>query len=255
MGTSALVVAAHSGQGAVGAFLLEQGADPNAADAGYTALHPAVLRGDLELVAALLAHGADPSPQLIRGTPARRVSADWTLGHNLIGATPFWLAARFREPAIMRMLVEGGADPLASKDGATAVMAALQAGTGRGRFGVPRGDRTEEGRLTVQAVEQALEAGANVDSTNDRGDSAMHIAASRGLDNIISLLAERGATLDVRNDRGQTPLGVAMAGPQGVAALYNPDGGRPTTVALLRELGATDEGTSPQPTPGPSTRE
>jgi hypothetical protein len=34
-----------------------------------------------------------------------------------------------------------------------------------------------------------------------------------------------------------------MAGPQGVAALYNPGGGRPTTVALLRELGATDEGT------------
>ena len=243
MGTSTLVVAALSGQGAVATFLLEQGADPNAADAGYTALHAAVLRGDVELVTALLAHGADPNPQLVRGTPARRVSADWTLSHNMIGATPFWLAARFREPAIMRALADGGADPLASKDGATAVIAALQGGTGRGRFGVPRGDRAEEARLTIEAVEQALEAGADVDdNTNNSGDTAMHIAASRGLDDIISLLAARGATLDVRNERGQTPLGVAMAGPQGVAALYNPGGGRPTTVALLRELGATDEG-------------
>ena len=243
MGTSTLVVAALSGQGAVATFLLEQGADPNAADAGYTALHAAVLRGDVELVTALLAYGADPNPQLKRGTPARRVSADWTLSHNMIGATPFWLAARFREPAIMRALSEGGADPLASKGGATAVIAALQGGTGRGRFGVPRGDRAEEARLTVEAVEQALEAGADVDDTNNSGDTAMHIAASRGLDDIISLLAARGATLDVRNERGQTPLSVAMAGPQGVAALYNPGGGRPTTVALLRELGATDEGT------------
>jgi ankyrin repeat protein len=243
MGTSTLVVAALSGQGAVATFLLEQGADPDAADAGYTALHAAVLRGDLELVTALLAHGADPSPQLIRGTPARRVSADWRLGHNMIGATPFWLAARFREPAIMRVLAEGGADPLASKGGATAVMAALQGGTTRGRFGIPRADRTEEGRLTIAAVEQALEAGADVDGTNDGGDTAMHIAASRGLDDVIALLAARGATLDVRNERGQTPLGVAIGGPQGVAALYNPGGGRPSTVALLRELGATDEGT------------
>ncbi len=35
---------------------------------------------------------------------------------------------------------------------------------------------------------------------------------------------------------------VAVAGPQGVAALYNPGGASPDTVALLRELGATDEG-------------
>ena len=245
MGTSTLVVAALSGQGAVATFLLEQGADPNAADAGYTALHAAVLRSDVELVTALLAHGADPNPHLVRGTPARRVSADWTLSHNMIGATPFWLAARFREPAIMRALADGGADPLVSKGGATAVIAALQGGTGRGRFGVPRGDRAEEARLTIEAVEQALEAGADVDDTNNSGDTAMHVAASRGLDDIISLLAARGATLEVRNERGQTPLGVAMTGPQGVAALYNPGGGRPTTVALLRELGATDEGTPP----------
>ena len=241
MGTSTLVVAALSGHGALAAFLLESGADPNAADAGYTAVHAAVLRGDPGLVTALMAHGADPNAPLMRGTPARRVSTDWTIGHNLIGATPFWLAARFREPEIMRVLAENGADPLISKDGATAVMAALQGGTTRGRFGVSA-DRSEEARLTIAAVELALDAGADVNGTNERGDTALHIAATRRLDDVITLLAERGATLDVRNTRGQTPLGVAATGPQGLAALYNPGGGSPSTVALLRELGATDEG-------------
>ena len=30
----------------------------------------------------------------------------------LVGATPFWLAARFVDPAVMRLLVKHGADPL-----------------------------------------------------------------------------------------------------------------------------------------------
>ena len=257
LGTSTLVVAALSGHGALAAFLLEQGADPNAAEAGYAAVHAAVLRGDLGLITALMAHGADPNPALMRGTPARRVSTDWTLPHNLIGATPFWLAAKFREPEIMRVLAENGADPVTSvdatffltgtgerryKDGATAVMAALQGGTTRGRFGIRPVDGNEERRLTIDAVELALDVGADVNGTNERGDTALHIAASRRLDTIITLLVGRGAALDVRNTRGQTPLGVAMAGPQGLAALYNPGGGSPSTVALLRELGATDEG-------------
>ena len=42
-GASALVVAAHSGNGPFAALLLEHGANPNAAGAGYTALHAAVL--------------------------------------------------------------------------------------------------------------------------------------------------------------------------------------------------------------------
>ena len=248
MGTSTLVVAAHSGHGALAAFLLEKGADPNAADAGYTALHAAVLRGDLELVKALMEHGADPNPRLMRGTPARRVSTDWTLGHNMIGATPFWLAARFREPEIMRVLGEHGADPLDAEIGSTAVMAALQGGTTRGRFGISPPDRSEEGRRTIEAVKLALDVGADVNGTTARGDTALHIAASRRLEPVIELLAERGAAMDVRNKQGQTPLTLAIAGPQGLAALYNPGGGSPSTAALLRTLGATDEGVPPEDT-------
>ncbi|GIS97962.1 MAG: hypothetical protein CM1200mP25_1990 [Acidobacteriota bacterium] len=53
-GTSALVIAAHSGHGALATYLLRQGADPNASDAGYTALHAATLRSQVDLVNSLL---------------------------------------------------------------------------------------------------------------------------------------------------------------------------------------------------------
>ena len=95
---------------------------------------------------------------------------------------------------------------------------------------------------TIEAVELALDVGGDVNGTNERADTALHIAASRRLDNIITLLAGGGATLDVRNNRGQTPLGVAIAGPRRRAARDNPGGDSSSTVALLRELGATDEG-------------
>lgn len=247
-GTSALVVAAHSGHGALAAFLIEAGADPGAADAGYGALHAAVLRGDAGLVRALLAHGADPDAVLERGTPARRVSADWTLRHDMIGATPFWLAARFREPEIMRVLTEHGADPLVAKNGETAVMAAIQGGTTRGRFGIQPPDPNEEGHRTLDAVALALDAGADANAQTGSGDTALHLAAARRLDDVIGLLAERGAALDVRNARGQTPLGLATSGPRELAALYDPDDGNAGTVALLRRLGAMDEG-APAATP------
>ena len=112
-GTSATVVAAHSGHAGVAAFLLEQGADPNAAHAGYTALHAAILHKDATLARALLDHGADPAAPVKSSTPVRRDAVDFYLHPSYVGATPFWLAARFNAPDIMRLLLERGADPLA----------------------------------------------------------------------------------------------------------------------------------------------
>ena len=225
-GTSPLVVAAHSGHGALAAFLLEVGADPGAADAGYGALHAAVLRGDPDLVRALLAHGADPDAVLERGTPARRVSADWRLPHSMIGATPLWVAARFREPKILRLLADHGADPSHQVDGETALVASIQGSSNRGRFGIAPPDPREEARRTLESVTVILDAGADPDARNASGDTALHIAASRGLDHIVALLAERGAALDARNANGETPLGLAAGG----------------VAVLLAELGATDPG-------------
>ena len=98
---SVLAFAAHSGHREFTRFLLESGADPNAEGGGYTALHAAVLRGDADLVKALLARGANQSARLKQGTPVNRDSKDYYFATDWIGATPFWLAARFAEVQIM----------------------------------------------------------------------------------------------------------------------------------------------------------
>ena len=92
-GASVLVVAAHSGHADFARFALGAGADPNDVEAGYTPLHAAILRGDREVVTALLAAGANPDTRLEKGTPVRRAGQDWAIAPQLASATPYWLAA------------------------------------------------------------------------------------------------------------------------------------------------------------------
>ena len=115
-GASPLVVATHSGHPDFARLLLEAGADPDAIGAGYNALHAAVLRGDLETVEELLVNGADPDVRLKRATPVQRASEDWALKSPLISATPYWLAAYYREAKIMRVLEQGGANTLLTNE-------------------------------------------------------------------------------------------------------------------------------------------
>ena len=227
-GTSALVVAAHGGHTALALFLLEQGADPNAAEAGYSALHAATLRGDETLVAALLARGADADAPVLRGSPGRRNSPDYVLEHDVVGATPFWLAAHFAEPAIMQALADHGAElQMVMEDGTTPLMAAVAARR-RTEPGLAANPAENE-RLVLEAARTAMDAGGDVNAVDSAGNSALHIAASRRLDTVVQLLADSGADLDALNGQGETPL--ARARGRG-----DDDN---STVELLRRLGAT----------------
>jgi ankyrin repeat protein len=244
-GMTPLVEAAHSGQQAVAMLLLEKGANANAGEVGYTALHAAVLRGGLDLVRSLLAHGADPNLRMTRGTPVRRNSEDFELPATLIGSTPYFLAARFLEADIMRALAGAGADPrLTMKSGETPLMAAAGTGaspqTDRRGLSVLDGGKVEDERLVVEAVGAAIAHGADVNAANTSGDTALHAAALLGYDRVIEQLVRAGARLDVKNARGLTALG-QLEGKVG-AGLRSPDrvnrGPRETTVELLRSLGA-----------------
>lgn len=261
-GTSALVLAAHSGHGGVAAVLLEKGADPNAAGSGYTALHAAVLRSDLELVKALLARGANPELTVIKGTPMRRDTTDFNLPATVIGSTPYLLAARFLEAEIMTALKAGGANVHATaRDGSTALM--LAAGTAssnnatRRGIAVIDGGKVEPESDVLKAVRAAVELGANVNAVNQAGDTALHAAVSRGHNSVVQLLADSGADLNVKNKRGLTPLASLMPGNANVrrrgaaitAAAIVDDGAdepaargplHPKTVELLKTLGASE---------------
>ena len=239
-GTSALVLAAHSDQGAFGAFLLERGANPNASGGGYTALHAAVLRGNLELVKALLAHGANPNPRQMIGTAAKRYSG-FGLDKRMIGATPFLLATRASQLDAMRALAANGADVnLGLDDGTTPLMAAAMRPV--------RGGRSAENRV-VDAMKLALELGANVKSTNRSGDTALHFAATKRLDLVVQFLVDRGAAVNARNNLGRTPLAAtlvpvppAKGAGQATFDEYNFLASRTAgTAELLRTLGASEQ--------------
>jgi ankyrin repeat protein len=263
-GASALVIAAHSGQSAFAKLLLEQGADPNAAGAGYSALHAAVLRGDADLVKTLLARGADPNAPIAKGTPSRYYSKDWALNVGALGgATPLWQASRYGDVPIMRALVAAGANSrFAMPDGTTILIASVVANSG---FGT--GDRRERyigpgdiaptpeenERLTREAAATAIELGADVNAFTQTGDTAMHSAASQGLDSVIQLLVDKGANIEAANKRGLTPLGVAIAPrPRSPLQIDGPDR-RKAAADLLRKLGAKEPDPKtlvPPPMPG-----
>jgi ankyrin repeat protein len=238
-GASALIVAAHSGHRQAAMALLDTGANPNADLVGYTALHAAILKSDVELVKALLAHGADPNAPITKGTPVRRNSQDFELPKTLIGATPYALAAKFLEPEIMYALASAKADtqrPM--KDGATPLMAAVgmgmvapaqdeKRGTDRRGLAILDGGVVEPESRVLETVTAALSLGSDLEAVNPSGETALHIASAQGYETVVRALAERGANLNARNLRGQTPLGALVARKA-----------RPNMIELLRTLGA-----------------
>ena len=203
-GVSATAMAAHAGFTDIVEFLLEQGANPNVNSAGFTALHAAVMRRDERMVAALLAHGADPNAKVLTWTPTRRSSRDWNFNPELVGAPPYWLAARVTSPAIMKMLVEKGADPKVVHhveyhagdpteerwQTTTPIMAAVGMGGGAPWAAVDPKDREA---LALEAARFAVDHGSDVNVVNDDGRTALDAAKRLRFESVVAFLTEKGA--------------------------------------------------------------
>jgi ankyrin repeat protein len=150
------------------------------------------------LVRALLTHGADPNARVTKGTPVRRWSHDVALLERWIGATPLWLAARFLELDMIRVIAARGADVhLTARDGTTPLMAA--AGTGYSRASGTEAfikDRRDFSSYNSESfavatriplkrsarssgVRTLIDLGADVNRPNAAGDTAVHAAAPR----------------------------------------------------------------------------
>jgi ankyrin repeat protein len=214
------------------------------------------------LVRTLLARGANANARITKPTAARRYGNEWAFGDNLVGATPFYLAAKFGEIELLRILAAAHADPsLAAPDGSTPLMMALDTPTVRAGgvdgFGTDRRDRY--GLISGQTPEQVesdaleiaqvvLELGGDVNAADTSGNTALHLAVAKGLNRVIELLAAKGAQLDVKNKRGQTALAAAESGAAVTARRRIASGAQGSTAsstttptaALLRKLGAVD---------------
>ena len=214
-GASALVTASFSGHGELAAFLLGRGAEPNAAGAGYAALHTAVLRADARLVRTLMAHGAEPDIRLTAGSRVPRATNWWILPGSLVGATPFLLAAKYADVEIMRILAEYGADQhLPLRDGTTPLMMAAGADWSNGEIDrhyrrvppeVAEALHSDE-RPNLEATRVALSLGADVNARNEAGDSALHSAVFKAWPAVVQLLVEHGGDMQATNERQRTPL-------------------------------------------------
>ena len=203
-GVSATVMAAHAGFTELVTWLLDCGADANAAPAGFTALHAAIMRRNAVMVTALLTHGADANAPLKTWTPTRRSSRDFNFAPELVGASPFWLAARFNEPDVMRLLLKHGAngtfvhhanyhneDPVEPRTQVTnAVMAAV--GMGGGVAWV-QPDRREREALMLESVTLAADQGVDLNAVNSDGRSALDAARALKLESVVKFLTDRGA--------------------------------------------------------------
>ena len=89
-----------------------------------------------------------------------------------------------------------------------------------------------------EKINDLLKVGINLNTTDDKGRTALHIAVETGALDIVSLLISQGAKIDVQDNRGRTPL---------LIAVNNDD---LETIQLLSDAGAdfsiTDkEGNSP----------
>jgi ankyrin repeat protein len=249
-----LVIAAINTHYDLAALLVDNAANPNIGDtSGMTPLYAAVdmntpdtlfgrpLRPSqgavdaVELVRRLLRHGANPNAELSAVTIQRHhTGGNPTMGP---GTTPIMRAAKNGDIALVRLLLEHGADiKHAAKNGTTVLMAAAQSGTAM----FSKADRDPDGILAVAKL--CLELGVDPNATNERGQTAVHLAAAERsdgthelpgsgfgsyADELIRILAAHGARLDVKDNRGLTPLDVAKTGRNGP---------RQSTIAVLQTL-------------------
>jgi ankyrin repeat protein len=196
-------------------YLLEHGANPNRSwRHGLTALHHALARDNaLEMFAALLDHGADPTV----------VSQ---------GLTAVARAAREGRGDVLDLFAKRGI-PVAL-DGADALIAACARGDGAAARAIAEREPKLAKRVVAMGgellarfagtgnedgVRALLDLGVDVAAPFAQGDGywdeppgslAIHVAAWRCSTPVVRLLLERGSPADVPDARGRTPLMLAI---------------------------------------------
>src|SRR5262245_7809284 len=256
---SPLMLAVQNGHFELAIALIDAGADPNDVRTGFTPLHmiaglrkpdssdisdpaPPVGAGRLssaDFVREIVKRGANVNFRLPKGAP-KLPNTSSSIGAE--GATPLLFAADREDVPLMRLLLELGADPLLpNATGTTPLMAAAGVGTAE-----PQEEAGEESEA-LEALKMLLDLGADVNSVDKNGDTAMHGAAYNISPLVVKLLAEHGADPQIwknPNKAGGTPLFIAEGY---ITRLPRPDA--PTIEAitkLMRAAGISTEGPRPK---------
>jgi len=257
-GFTALIFAVLNGHYNTAALLVEKGAGIDVTDAsGRTPLYTAVDMNSFEysfnrapakpsgtmdavdLVKFLLAHGANPNARLTdRVKPAKYDTAG---NPNLIaGATPLMKAVSTADVTLTKILLAAGADPFI-RNAQHSNLLHVAVGLNWRRLGGigPEPD-------AIETVKLLLDAGLDINSYNDLGQTVMHAVAMRGRGgqeegpntvesrDLIRFLKSKGARLDVKDKAGRTPLDVAV------------DAKNVTAADLFREMGGLGKATMAQ---------
>jgi ankyrin repeat protein len=186
--TSALGMAVINAYYDIAAMLIEQGADPNVPDPRGSILHaiafmrrpgsgspplPTGQTDTLGIARMLLARGANPNVRIAwkeivfdRDLAATKLPPNIPVGRNFltfIGATPFYVAAKHADTALMRLLVEYKADAkMPTVQGVTPLMAAAGLGFWDGESPGPLTGVAES--EAVEAVKMTLELGNDINA-------------------------------------------------------------------------------------------
>ena len=156
------------------------------------------LVSSLDVITALLDHGANANLPYTKGIPERTVAGEINVPK---GATPLDRAAAAGDFAAVELLVAKGANPsVAADDGTTPLM--LLTGYSRQRFGAPALTADPKRVSAIRAL-AAKGAALNAAQT-ESGNTALHFAAQRKAPEIVALLKELGAE-ERRNAAGKTP--------------------------------------------------
>jgi uncharacterized protein len=256
-GWSPLLTATNNRHYKLGAFLMERGADVNIANkGGWTPIYLAtdnrnIEGGDypvpkpdldhLEYIRMLLDHGADPNARAKDNTLTRTIfTMQWFYE---AGCTPFIRAAQSSDTALMRLLLDYGADPfMATDNGDTALTAA-------GGIGWVEGVTYERSvKENFEAIRMLLDdLGLDANLANREGRTPLMGAALKGRNDVIEMLVAHGARLDTRDGGSRdTDSNVSAISGHTWQALDYADGlvrvgvqsavQRPETAALLRGM-------------------
>jgi ankyrin repeat protein len=211
----------------------------------------------LELMQALLDEGADPNARMQRKVWYTGFNNDYS-GVDETGATPFWRAAYANDVEAMRLLMAHGADPNlpTSKpagrpftgDGVRQIqdLSGLPpvpvggpgvypihaaSGVGYGEGFAANSHRYAPTGFLLAIKFLVEEAGADVNQVDHEGNTALHLAASRGDNESILYLVSKGADVMRVNREGNTTADMANGPVQRVQPF-------PETLALLEKLGS-----------------